>query len=69
MSPQTLRILFGIPLFGHGVGHARTAFPLLGFRWSAFRFLFPNKIGVIAVNAWALASVLWLRWPGGVFDG
>ena len=36
--------------------------------WNAFPFLFPNKLGVIAVDLWVLASVLWLRWPAGLFD-
>jgi len=37
--------------------------------WDAFPFLFPNKIGVMVVNVWAISSVLWLRWPAGLFDG
>jgi len=80
MSPQVLRILFGILLLGHGLGHALTAFPQPGFRsgdihptgsrlLGSVSFLFPDKIGVIGVNAWAIASVLRLRWSGGSFDG
>jgi hypothetical protein len=31
--------------------------------WHGFPFLFPNKIGAIAVDLALLISVLWLRWP------
>jgi len=36
--------------------------------WNAFPFLFPNKIGVLVLDLWTLAGVLWLRWPAGLFD-
>ena len=36
--------------------------------WNAFPFLFPNKVGVMAIDLWAIGSVLWLRWPAGLFD-
>jgi hypothetical protein len=140
MSPQMIRIIVGVVLLGHGLGHALTALPLFGVRlsgfhsteswllgrvleggiasgicavlnpvallgfvvaglglagwgvprelwgrlavlaalvsslalllfWNAFPFLFPNKIGVMVVNVWAVGSVLWFRWPLGLFDG
>ena len=37
--------------------------------WNAFPFLFPNKVGVITVNAGTLLSVIWLRWPPELFGG
>lgn len=37
--------------------------------WNSYPFLFPNKVGVLAVDLWALVSILWFRWPGGLFDG
>lgn len=35
--------------------------------WNAFPFLVPNKVGVIAVDGFALLSILLLRWPPWLF--
>ena len=37
--------------------------------WNGLPFLFPNKIGAIAVDITVLASLLWLRWPAAVLSG
>ena len=37
--------------------------------WDAYPFVIPNKVGVAVFNALTLLSILWLRWPAGVFDG
>lgn len=37
--------------------------------WNGLPFLFPNKLGAIAVDIAVLASLLWLRWPAGVLSG
>ena len=37
--------------------------------WNSYPFLVPNKVGVIAVDAFAILSILLLRWPPAVFGG
>lgn len=40
----------------------------LGIFLNGYPFLVPNKVGVLLVDGFVLASVLWLRWPVGLFD-
>jgi len=47
---------------------ASTSLLGLALFWNAFPFLFPNKIGVLALDLWTLAGILWLRWPTALFD-
>jgi hypothetical protein len=35
----------------------------LFFSWNSFPFFFPNKVGVICVDAAVLVSLLWFHWP------
>ena len=74
-----LFLLAGLALAGWGVPRElwerlallAAGISLLGLVlfWNAYPFLFPNKVGLILVDLWAVASVLWLRWPEGVFNG
>ena len=41
----------------------------LALYWDALPFLIPNKVGVMVFNALTLLSILWMRWPPGIFDG
>ena len=67
MSVFTVKLLVALILIGHGLGHAMTALPVFGHTLS--RSLVPNKVGVIAVDAFAILSILLLRWPPAVFGG
>lgn len=69
--------LAGLALGGWGLPPDR--FPSLGsigagvslagllLFWNAFPFLFPNKVGVLAVNLFLLQGLLLTRWPGVLF--
>ena len=35
--------------------------------WDAYPFLFPNKVGVILVDLFAIVTVLFARWPAALF--
>ena len=35
----------------------------LGLFWNAFIYLFPHKVGSIAVNVAVLVGLLWVNWP------
>ena len=35
----------------------------LAFFWNAFIYLFPHKVGAIAVNVAVLVGLLWANWP------
>lgn len=41
----------------------------LALFWDGLPFLFPNKLGVIAVDLALIVCILWLRWPGELFGG
>lgn len=45
------------------ISAAAVSLVTLALFWHGFPFLFPNKIGAIAVDVAVLLSVLWLRWP------
>lgn len=53
---------------GFAVAGSLISFSGLALFWNAFPFLFPNKIGVIAVNALTLLLVLVLEWPSSLFQ-
>ena len=40
----------------------------LALYWNAYPSLFPNKVGVIVVNALTLLSIFWLHWPPQIFE-
>jgi hypothetical protein len=35
----------------------------LALFWNAFIYLFPHKVGAIAVNVAVLVGLLWANWP------
>ena len=61
---------WGLAMAGwEGLTVAGAIFSLLGLAlfWDGLPFLVPNKLGALLVNILALASILWLRWPPGLF--
>jgi len=44
------------------------SFAGLAIFWDAYPFLFPNKVGVIVVNAATILVILVFRWPASLFS-
>ena len=45
------------------IGSAVISLVALALFWNAFIYLFPHKVGAIAVNVAVLVGLLWANWP------